>query len=56
MFIHLIAVANTEADYASAVIGSLGLIGIINWFGYATKHYSGPRLDNEHVNSGDRGM
>ncbi|PSR84029.1 amino acid/polyamine transporter I [Coniella lustricola] len=35
-------------NYASAVTGALVLIGIVNWYGYAVKHYNGPRLDSHH--------
>ncbi|KAF5494883.1 Choline transport protein [Colletotrichum siamense] len=37
--------ASNMRDYASVVIGVMGLFAIGNWFGYANRRYKGPRLD-----------
>lgn len=37
-----------SADYASAVIGVMGVLAVLNWLGYASKRYQGPRLDEAH--------
>ncbi|KAF4868981.1 Choline transport protein [Colletotrichum siamense] len=35
----------SNMNYASVVIGVMGLFAIGNWFGYANRRYKGPRLD-----------
>ncbi|KAF3762767.1 hypothetical protein M406DRAFT_45394 [Cryphonectria parasitica EP155] len=42
-------VAADTMNYASAVIGVMGIFALVNWFGYANKHYNGPRLDNAYL-------
>lgn len=32
-------------DYASVVLVAMLVIGVVNWFAYARKHYHGPRLE-----------
>lgn len=34
----------TLPDYSSAVIGVMAIFATANWFGYARKHFHGPRL------------
>ncbi|KAH3906713.1 hypothetical protein HBI56_229000 [Parastagonospora nodorum] len=38
-------VTGSSMNYASVVIGVMGLFAGLNWFCHAKKHYSGPRLD-----------
>ncbi|KAL3293877.1 amino acid transporter [Colletotrichum asianum] len=38
-------VTASNMNYASVVIGVMGLFAIGNWFGYANRRYKGPRLD-----------
>lgn len=39
--------ADTTLDYASAVIGMMGLLTAANWIGHASRQYNGPTLEME---------
>ncbi len=38
-------VSQLYSDYTSVVIGIVAILGLVNWFAYAHKHYKGPRID-----------
>lgn len=39
---------NLLADYAIAVTAGVILLGLVNWFAFARKHYTGPSEVNFH--------
>lgn len=32
-------------DYTCAVLGSMAIFALVNWFVYARTHYAGPKID-----------
>ena len=37
----------SAANYAAAVLFVMAMFGLLNWFIYARKHYTGPKVDLE---------
>ncbi|KAH7165667.1 amino acid/polyamine transporter I [Dactylonectria macrodidyma] len=42
----VLPVTSSNMNYACAVIGVMLIFGLINWFGYASKHYRGPSMED----------
>ncbi|KAK5946371.1 hypothetical protein PMZ80_000514 [Knufia obscura] len=38
-------VSGSTMNYASAVLGVLALLGVVNWFVYANRRFTGPRIE-----------